>query len=670
MMILDNADDLTLLSGCFAQDSEPEASSTLTDLFDYIPNCSSNGSILFTTRSKVNALQLTSQGKTIHVSKMSAEDSISLLRAKFSGEFSNEDGWKEMLVELEYLPLAIVQAASFIRQNCWTVPQYMRHVREKGSGSFPDILLHDFRDKHREKGVTNAVLKTWIITVEQLESQYPIAADVLWRTAYLDGQNIPHYLLEYSNDSDASEELLGHTTSPLELELAIGTLKAYSFISTTTDHSTTGMTYTIHRLVQLFSRYWIQFQKEVAPQILTRTVMRLCETFPRDAVGRESWPRSAEIIPHVQTIVDYQTLLSNQHSRFCDLLGGAASYLSSIGNLSAAIDLIYRAVAFSQESPTSKDLDMRRASLRLMSQLADYKRKEGNLKEAEADQRRLLAETKDVHGPRSPHTLRRLAALGDMLNDQGRYPEAEQTLRLSIKDFEDLQLGDHVDALNAKKYLARNLRIVGKLDEAERLIREVLQVIQSPEFHDKSNERSTLAELSLILDKKHDYAEAETVDRQLIALSKERWGLDHHKTLRHMCNLGVTLKSLSRFSEAMKQFSETLNLQETALGYNHEDTLHTAKLAGFCLYSQGKYIEAVKYMQRAHDGYAATKGPTSSQALQCAKHLEKSLQKAGLTEVSTNDERPNKGGHREKGSDESDDDSRNATDAAGESASP
>lgn len=634
MMVVDNADDLTLLSGCPIQDSEPGASGARTDLFDYIPDCSLKGSIIFTTRSKVNALQLTSQGKTIPVSEMSAEDSIALLRTKFSGEFSNEDGWEEILKEMEYLPLAIVQAASFIRQNCWTVPQYMRHVREKGSGSYLDILLHDFRDKHREKGATNAVLKTWIITVAQLESHHPAAADVLWRTAYLDRQNIPHYLLEYSSDSEASDGFVAHATTQLKLELAIGTLKAYSFISTASDNPTTNdVTYTIHRLVQLFSRYWIQYQKDVAPQIVTKTVIRLCETFPRDALRRESWPKSADLIPHVQAVMDYQSLLSGQHSRFCDLLGGAASYLSCIGNHSAANDLVYRALAFSQESPSYQEVEMRRASLRLMSQAADLKRKQGNFEEAEADQRRLLAETKDVHGSRSKHTLRRLTTLGDMLNDQGKYLEAEQTLRLSIKEFEDLQLGDHVDALNAKKCLARNMRNIGKLDEAEQLIREVLQVIQSPNFRDKSGERSALGELSLILDKKHSFAEAETVDRQLIALSKDTWGLEHHKTLRHMCNLGVTLKSLSRFSEAMEQFSETLSLQETALGYNHEDTLHTVKHASFCLYHQGKYLEAVKYMQRAHDGYAAVKGPASAQALQCARHLEKSLQGAGLTEV-------------------------------------
>lgn len=227
--------------------------------------------------------------------------------------------------------------------------------------------------------------------------------------------------------------------------------------------------------------------------------MRLCETFPRDAVGRESWPRCAEIIPHIQAVIDHQALSSGQNLRYCVLLAGAVSYLSSMGSLPAATAFVSRALAFSQESPTSQDSDMRRASLRFKSQLEDYKRKEGNLKDAEVDQRRLLDETRDVHGHRSLHTLRRLSALGDILNDQGRY--SEQSLRTSIREFEDLQFGDHVDAFNAKKYLARNMKIIGKLDEAEQLIREVIQLIQSPECHDKSNERSSLAELSLILDK-------------------------------------------------------------------------------------------------------------------------------------------------------------------------
>lgn len=93
-----------------------------------------------------------------------------------------------------------------------------------------------------------------------------------------------------------------------------------------------------------------------------------------------------------------------------------------------------------------------------------------------------------------------------------------------------------------------------------------------------------------------------------------------------------------------------MRLQETTLWYNHEGTLHIVKLAGFCSSSQGKYVEAVKYVQSARDGYTAIKGPASEQTLQCTKHLEKFLQKAGLTQVDTNDGQPKKDGLKEASS--------------------
>ena len=36
--------------------------------------------------------------------------------------------------------------------------------------------MQDFSDKHREKGTANAVLKKWLITVEQLDAQFPLSA--------------------------------------------------------------------------------------------------------------------------------------------------------------------------------------------------------------------------------------------------------------------------------------------------------------------------------------------------------------------------------------------------------------------------------------------------------------------------------------------------------------
>jgi hypothetical protein len=95
--------------------SDTSHSSFQTGIYNYIPD-SANGSILYTTRSKANALQLTSNGRVIKVTEMNDENLKSLLQSKLDDE-TVEGEWIEMIEVLERLPLALVQAASYMRQN-------------------------------------------------------------------------------------------------------------------------------------------------------------------------------------------------------------------------------------------------------------------------------------------------------------------------------------------------------------------------------------------------------------------------------------------------------------------------------------------------------------------------------------------------------------------------
>jgi hypothetical protein len=70
------------------------------------------------SRSKADALQLTSGGRVIKATEMSDKDLMSLLRTKFDGEIPEDCRWLNLINVLKRLPLAIVQAASYIRQMC------------------------------------------------------------------------------------------------------------------------------------------------------------------------------------------------------------------------------------------------------------------------------------------------------------------------------------------------------------------------------------------------------------------------------------------------------------------------------------------------------------------------------------------------------------------------
>jgi hypothetical protein len=161
LMIVDNADDMSIFHG-----TPESADSTVANdhgchqngLFDFIPDCPT-GSVIYTTRSKADALKLTGEGCILQVTEMDLENLMVLLKSKLHVELEDEEVEIKLIHALERLPLAIVQAASFIRQNSWTVARYVKYFESKHAELSFEILSHDFRDKTRDKTVSNAVFK-------------------------------------------------------------------------------------------------------------------------------------------------------------------------------------------------------------------------------------------------------------------------------------------------------------------------------------------------------------------------------------------------------------------------------------------------------------------------------------------------------------------------------
>jgi hypothetical protein len=117
-MVIDNADDASVFlhsadESKVGDDSNKAALSE--DLSEYLPQ-SQNGSILVTSRSRDVAFRITGDTRDIiPVDPMDERVAVDLLRRKLQGDF-NENDAERVLHALDYMPLAITQAAAFINQ--------------------------------------------------------------------------------------------------------------------------------------------------------------------------------------------------------------------------------------------------------------------------------------------------------------------------------------------------------------------------------------------------------------------------------------------------------------------------------------------------------------------------------------------------------------------------
>lgn len=196
-MILDNADDIGIFRRSQGEGSLRGNGSNLP-LSNYIPQ-STTGLVLVTTRDR-RATTWLSTGYTsvITVDLMQPEEADELLRVNVPDGLSTDFDRAELAKELDFLPLAISQAATYISAKAirMSVSKYLMLYRQDEQ-SQSRLLDEESGDLRRDPGVPNSVMRIWRISFDQIKQKKPQAAEFLSLMAMLDRQGIPEFLLCY-----------------------------------------------------------------------------------------------------------------------------------------------------------------------------------------------------------------------------------------------------------------------------------------------------------------------------------------------------------------------------------------------------------------------------------------------------------------------------------------
>ena len=313
-MILDNADDVDIF---FAEPTSATSNSErVMPLVDYLPQ-GSHGLILITTRDTRTGERLAGRHNSISVDPMSSLEAQDLLRAQSKRpDDGNSDDSRSLVEALGYIPLAITQAAAFISENKLTLADYLEMLRTDGSG-LQDLLDEDLGDLRRDSESQNSVIRTWKLSYDLISKQKPRAAEMLSLMAVLDRQGIPKSLLRNGTDRN------------IDVATALGILQAFSLISV----GNGGSEYEIHRLVQLATRRWLEMQgTKVKWQ--ERALLVLANMFP---VGEfENWTVCESLMPHAQTVSEYEYVNEACLEQFAHLLMNMAYFDSLQGRYEIA----------------------------------------------------------------------------------------------------------------------------------------------------------------------------------------------------------------------------------------------------------------------------------------------------------------------------------------------
>ncbi|KUM55983.1 hypothetical protein ACN42_g11249, partial [Penicillium freii] len=571
LMVLDNADD----HGIFFNATE---SNERGPLERFLPQAA-HGSILVTSRNGLAARNLVgSDGHMIDVQPMNEEESLALLQVRIPAPQSREDE-KALVQALEYIPLAITQAGSYIanRSPLITVSTYLRLFHESESKRTRLLQNEDSTDLRRDPSIRYTVITTWQISFEQIRQERPAATDLLALMSMFDRQGIPEDLVRESEQDE------------LDFHDALVPLLNYSLIQLEINERLFDM----HRLVQLSVRAWLEMHQQLYSwQAKSRGI--LARVFPDG--NYESWTTCRSLLAHAKSVLN----------SICDLEGedrlNTATLLSNCGwflDLQGAYkeaEAMYRQALEAREKVFGREHP---DTLGCVSNLGSVLGRQGKYEEAEAMHRRALEAREKVFGGEHLSTLTSVNNLGLVLDKQGKYEEVEAMHRRDLEWSEKVVGREHPHTLTSVNNLASVFSRQGKYEEAEAMHRRVLETREKVFGREHPSTLISVNNLASVFDGQGKYEEAEAMHRRALEGREKVLGCEHPSTLASVIGLGSVFSRQGKYEEAEAIHRRALEGSEKVLGREHPDTLASVNNLASVFDGQGKYEEAEAMHRRA-----------------------------------------------------------------------
>jgi len=218
--VIDNLDDISVVDG-------------------YLPHNMGTGHTLITTRDPT-AISIPAEGLEVTVLQPDKAVELLGLRSQLSGVVDTPEGFQEaahIVSELGFLPLAIEQAAAFIREVSKDLFRFLNTYRENRK------LIHE-RIPHGNWNYSASIATTWLLSFEAVTARNPYAAKLLQLLCFLDPDSIS---LDFLKEGSPENHLLAAIIrNDFLRDDALFLLEQFSLIRRNIENNKI----TIHRLVQ------------------------------------------------------------------------------------------------------------------------------------------------------------------------------------------------------------------------------------------------------------------------------------------------------------------------------------------------------------------------------------------------------------------------------------
>ncbi|KAF7716534.1 Uncharacterized protein PECH_005178 [Penicillium ucsense] len=506
LLIIDNADDVEMWTG---------SASSLCNIYlrQTLPQ-GQHGRIVFTTRSLRLAQHLAS-GNIIEVQQMEESRAIQLLgnalvnKALLTGD---KEKTRSLLESLAFLPLAIIQAATFMNVNQITVSRYIEILEGHEQGAI-DLLSEEFEDQGRYQSARNPIASTWLTSFQQIQETDPVAADCLAFLSCVSASDIPTCLLPVYDE--------------VKREKAIGLLKSYSFVR----GNNNGERLNCHRLVQIATSNWLR-SNGLMQTWQKKSLECMAQRLPYFEMNRRSDWRAA--VPHALRVLQRSVVAENL-TEAVNLMSSIACCYQVDGRYQEAKSTLIKLQSLNRKHYNTHH----RSYLKCQSLLAHVNFNMGNHEESIRLFESAIEGYKEAGMIKSPDAMNTMSRFSITLLAKGSLQRAEELGSQALRWNLSIEGPYSFVTLEAIYNMTVIYSAQGRLSDAEHMAQQCLQVTRKSLGPDHVHLISTISSLGYIYMRRWKLSQAEDMYLDALERCRRIYGPDNRATLDYLYQLAL-----------------------------------------------------------------------------------------------------------------------------------
>ncbi|WP_346107477.1 FxSxx-COOH system tetratricopeptide repeat protein [Nonomuraea maheshkhaliensis] len=574
LLIFDNADD-------------PE------EIRPFIPHGSQDGHVLITSRNS----RWSGVAETVSVDVFSTAESVAFLRKRLRREVPESEA-VHLAHELGNLPLALEQAAAVQDTTGMSTDEYVRLLAEQTG---------DLLQLGKSTEYPHTMTAAWQLSVHQVESRMPEAAEVLRCLAFFGPDPIPRFVFQRSRDSGA--ERMGTVLSnPLTRSQAFAELARFSLLRIEPDTGTVQ----VHRLVQALLRDSLTLEEQ--EEFRHEVHLLLAAGAPPDPEDISTQEEYTFLLPHVRP----SGLARSDDERVRESALNIVRHLYRVANWRSARSL---AEEFRQSwVATSGEHDpfvlrLRRHLGNVLWQLSANK-ESLELNDATFDLMR------EVFGADHEETLRMALTYAANLRAQGRFEDAKEQDAASLAALETRYGVSDPTTLSAMNNLALDHALLSRYDTALEL--QKLAYIEQSSVRRKVNKWEVQLfwnNLARVVRLSGHHEQACDVGEEAYAYGVRELKIEHPLTLATARDLSIAKRRMGHLDDAYELIQDVHTRLNKLYGPDSPETMAATVALSNTLRQLGRLEESMALAKDAHQRHLQTYGANHPFTYGCQLNL-------------------------------------------------